>query len=71
MSELIACDKCHAPPFSRLPRMERWLSWVCYWLVMHWPDRWFVSKPHLAILPWAGNVGFSCHCPTRSPYHEG
>lgn len=56
------CEHCNAPPFSELPLWERLLSGVCYRLVLLWPVRWLVSHPCRAMLPWAGNFGFRCHC---------
>lgn len=55
------CEKCFGPVIV-MPLWERALSRVCWWLAMHWPDRFFATKPHLAILPWAGNIAYRCHC---------
>ena len=55
------CGKCHAPIIPRGAAELAW-SWLCWWLVMRWPDRWFVNRAHMAILPWAGNIAFRCTC---------
>jgi hypothetical protein len=44
-------------------------SWVCWHLVMHWPNRFFMSRLHAAVLPWAGNIAFRCTCWNKAIAH--
>jgi hypothetical protein len=55
------CDKCQAHVIP-MGVAELALAWVCWQLVMHWPDRFFMSRPHAAVLPWAGCWAFRCTC---------
>jgi CBS domain containing-hemolysin-like protein len=62
------CDKCFGPriPFT----MAEWCwSWVCWFVVLRWPDRWFMNRVHAAILPWAGSIAYRCTC-TRTSTEE-
>lgn len=58
------CDTCHAHIIP-MSRWERSVSRVCYWLAMHWPHWLAFTKPHYAILPWAGNYAYRCFCMTE------
>lgn len=55
------CRPCHGPilPKTRLGMIR---DYICYIIVLHWPYRFFGSRPHLAILPYAGNHAFTCTC---------
>jgi hypothetical protein len=55
------CESCHTHIIP-MGLAEYCWSGVCWFLVMHWPDRFFMSRPHAAILPWAGNIAYRCTC---------
>ena len=55
------CDDCYGPIFHKTIR-ERVLSAVCWFLVMHWPYRFFMCRAHAAVLPWAGTYAYTCTC---------
>ena len=55
------CDKCHAHVIPMGLGEYLW-SWACWHITMHWPHRFFMSRPHAAILPWSGNIAYRCVC---------
>jgi len=66
--ETAFCETCHNAIIA-MPLWERALSRICWTLAMHWPYRWFMSKPHAAILPWAGNYAYRCFCRRSTPHN--
>lgn len=55
------CNDCFQPITG-----EGWLKlafyWLCYRLLLAWPDRWMPWP----ILPYAGAYAYACRCPNRA-----
>lgn len=54
------CDDCYQPICDE-GRMRRAFNWLCYRLLLAWPDRWMPWP----LLPHAGSYAYSCGCKNR------
>jgi hypothetical protein len=55
------CRPCHGPIVPKTG-LGMFRDWLCYRIVLWWPNRFFMSAPHAAILPYAGTHAFTCTC---------